>query len=67
MAEVLVNGEPRSVPVEQPVQGLLDWLGITGDRVAVELNKTLVRRRDWPNVLVREGAQIEIVEFVGGG
>ena len=46
---------------------LLAWLGVAAERVAVELNKAIVRRRDWQQALVTGGAQIEIVEFVGGG
>ncbi len=46
---------------------LLDWLKIGSDRVAVELNKSIVRKRDWERTLLSDGSQIEIVEFVGGG
>ncbi|MDQ2711263.1 MAG: sulfur carrier protein ThiS [Acidobacteriota bacterium] len=64
---VLVNGESREVPANQCVSSFLDLLEVTSDRVAVELNKSLVRKREWANTPVKEGAQIEIVEFVGGG
>ncbi len=64
---VLINGESREVPGNQCVSKLLDLLEVTSDRVAVELNKSLVRKREWANTPVNEGAQIEIVEFVGGG
>jgi thiamine biosynthesis protein ThiS len=33
----------------------------------VELNKTIVRKREWCNAAVPPGAKLEIVEFVGGG
>ncbi len=46
---------------------LLEWLGVAGDRVAVELNKAIVRKRHWPEEAVDAGSHIEIVEFVGGG
>jgi thiamine biosynthesis protein ThiS len=64
---VSVNGERREFPAEQSVASLLTFLNIASDRVAVELNKTIVRRRDWDTTLVAAGSQIEIVEFVGGG
>lgn len=64
---VSVNGEPRSVPAEQSVESLLKWLNLPVDRVAVELNRSIVRKRDWPTTLVGAGSQLEIVEFVGGG
>ena len=65
--QVTVNGEPKTVPPGQSVTALLDWLAIASDRVAVELNKSLVRKRDWQQTTVLHGSQIEIVEFVGGG
>jgi thiamine biosynthesis protein ThiS len=33
----------------------------------VELNKSIVRKRDWDATLVTGGSQVEVVEFVGGG
>jgi thiamine biosynthesis protein ThiS len=65
--EVVINGERREVPPSQSVSTLLTWLQIPSDRVAVELNKRLVRKRDWDQTVVPHASQIEIVEFVGGG
>jgi thiamine biosynthesis protein ThiS len=42
-------------------------LNVPLDRVAIELNKAIVRKRDWENTPVAPGSHIEIVEFVGGG
>lgn len=67
LIRITVNGEPREVPSGQSVAGLLDALNIASERVAVELNKSIVRKRDWREVTVSNGSQIEIVEFVGGG
>lgn len=64
---VLINGESRQVPGNQSVSALLQHLEIGSDRVAVELNKSIVRKRDWEGTPVTEDAHIEIVEFVGGG
>jgi thiamine biosynthesis protein ThiS len=64
---VLVNGATREVPAGSTIAALLDWLGVSSDKVAVELNKSIVRKRDWDSAVVSAGAQIEIVEFVGGG
>jgi thiamine biosynthesis protein ThiS len=37
------------------------------DRVAVELNREIVPRDRWIATELREGDQLEIVHFVGGG
>ncbi len=62
-----VNGEDKQAPPDSSVAFLLAWLGVAGERVAVELNRSIVRKRDWESTVVPHGAQIEIVEFVGGG
>lgn len=64
---VHINGEARQIPTGQSVAALLDWLEVVSERVAIELNKSIVRKRDWHSTSVANGAQVEIVEFVGGG
>ena len=49
------------------VAGLLKYLEIDGQKVAVELNREIVRKPDWESAEVREGALVEVVWFVGGG
>ena len=64
---IRLNGEAARVPANQSVAELLEYLNIHSDRVAVELDKTIVRKRDWAETILGPGAQVEIVEFVGGG
>jgi sulfur carrier protein len=64
---ITINGEPKQVPGDQSVYELLQHLQIQADRVAVELNKSIVRKRDWEQTAITEGSYLEIVEFVGGG
>jgi thiamine biosynthesis protein ThiS len=35
--------------------------------VAVELDRRIVKQPHWPETILRTGAQLEIVQFVGGG
>ncbi len=65
--EIVVNGEPRPVPDGLNLADLLEHLGIDPSRVAVELNRAIVRKTDWPATRIGEGARLEIVWFVGGG
>lgn len=65
--EIVVNGEPREVPAGLTVATLLAHLGVDGGRVAVELNREIVRKTAWADAPVEAGARIEIVQFVGGG
>jgi len=63
----MVNGEPRRVPTGLNVDGLLACLGIDPERVAIELNRAIIRRPAWSSSVVEDGANLEIVQFVGGG
>jgi thiamine biosynthesis protein ThiS len=64
---IYINGEPHEMAEAQTVAALLAKLNVPAERVAIELNKSIVRKREWESVLVGEGAHVEIVEFVGGG
>jgi thiamine biosynthesis protein ThiS len=67
LIEIIVNGETRTVPAGLMVADLLKHIGVDGGRVAVELNREIVRKAAWGETAVQPGAQIEIVQFVGGG
>jgi len=49
------------------VAEFLKQIGVAAERVAVELNREIVRKREWSSTIVPAGAEIEVVEFVGGG
>ena len=65
--QIVVNGQLRAASRSQSLSELLAWLGIDPTRVAVELNRSIIRRDDWDKTEVGEGATLEIVQFVGGG
>ena len=65
--EIVLNGEARRVPQGFQLDGLLRFLEIDPARVAVELDRAIVRKQDWAATTVKDGAQIEVVWFVGGG
>lgn len=65
--EITVNGRSTTIARGGSVLDLLHALEIKPDRVAVELNRTIVKMRDWAETVVDAGAQVEIVHFVGGG
>ncbi|HTU45257.1 MAG TPA: sulfur carrier protein ThiS [Bryobacteraceae bacterium] len=67
LVPITINGELKDVPANLSVEELLEWLGVAIDRVAVELNRSIVRKRDWQQAVVTAGSHLEIVEFVGGG
>jgi len=63
---ITVNGEERTVGDDLDINGLIALHQLTPDKVAVELNRRLVRREKYDTRL-KDGDQVEIVTFVGGG
>lgn len=64
---ITLNGEATDLPAPLTVQALLDHLRIDGRMVAVELNRIVVKRAGYSTTQIDEGAEVEIVNFVGGG
>lgn len=65
--EILVNGEPRSVPVGHTVADLLAAMGQKAAQAAVERNKEIVRRADHGRTVLTAGDRLEVVTLFGGG
>jgi thiamine biosynthesis protein ThiS len=64
---VYINGESKEVQGTPTLAELITQLDLPAARIAVELNREVVRRSDWGNTMVHEDDRIEIVHFVGGG
>ncbi len=64
--KVTLNGEPRDFPDTTTIQSLLAELKLTPDKVAIELNRRLVRSDKYDTPL-KNGDAVEVVTFVGGG
>lgn len=61
-----INGANRVVAADT-LSALVAQLGMKLDRVAIELNRQIVPREQWAETKLRDGDQLEIVHFVGGG
>ena len=62
-----INGEERSFSDGLTLAAVVEQLGVKADRVAIELNKIIVRREAWAATKLRDGDRLEVVHFVGGG
>jgi sulfur carrier protein len=63
---IRVNGEEREVPDAQTLRALVESHHLKPEKVAIELNRRLVRAEKY-DVPLNPGDEIEIVTFVGGG
>jgi thiamine biosynthesis protein ThiS len=64
---VFVNGESKELSGAPSLAELITQLDLPAARIAVELNRVVVRRSEWNNTILHDGDRIEIVHFVGGG
>lgn len=62
-----INGDSLEIDEKATVADVLARFGLAPQRVAVEVNETLVRRAMFPERVLCEGDRVEIVTFVGGG
>ncbi|HYO10368.1 MAG TPA: sulfur carrier protein ThiS [Tepidisphaeraceae bacterium] len=63
---IKVNGRDRDVPDGTTVTQLIQQHDLAPQKVAVELNRRLIRTEKYDTVL-KAGDEVEIVTFVGGG
>jgi thiamine biosynthesis protein ThiS len=63
---VKVNGEARELPDGETLRALVARYKLSPEKVAIELNRRLARSEKYDQPL-KEGDEVEIVTFVGGG
>jgi sulfur carrier protein len=65
--KIVLNGDILETESGCTVDSLLLKLGISRDRVAIELNAEIIPKASYDIQLLSDGDKIEIVHFVGGG
>jgi thiamine biosynthesis protein ThiS len=65
--ELTVNGEKKRTPDGLTVLGLLEFLKVEPQRVAVELNMEIVKKDKYGSTKIQDGDSLEIVSFMSGG
>jgi sulfur carrier protein len=64
--KLIVNGNPTELAEQTTVRQLVSGFNLVPEKVAIELNRRLVRAAQYDTPL-KDGDEIEIVTFVGGG
>jgi len=65
--QVYVNGELKELTGTPSLTELVTQLELPAARIAIELNREVVRRSAWGSTVLKDEDRIEIVHFVGGG
>jgi len=64
---IVINGEMREFKGPLTISGLLNELDIEPLAVAVEVNRTIIKKQEYEGYGLKDGDSVEIVSFVGGG
>ena len=64
---ILLNGETKQIDNQLLLSQLIEQLGISGKRLAVEINKEIIPKSEHAKYVINEGDRIEIVHAIGGG
>ena len=65
--KIILNGEPHDVAEGCTAADLIAELGLTGRRLAMEVNREIVPRSEYENHRLRPADQVEVVHAIGGG
>jgi thiamine biosynthesis protein ThiS len=65
--KIVVNGEEREIDEGATVAELVRQFALAPERIAVEINREVVRRARWSEMKLSAGDRVEVVHFVGGG
>jgi sulfur carrier protein len=64
--EILLNGANESCRPGS-IARLVAERGLSPEALIVELNGEIIRQEHWPQLQLREGDRLELLNFVGGG
>ena len=67
MITVSINGEKRQFPESISLATLIEQMGLTGKRIALERNGDIVPRSTFAQQQLANEDRLEIVVAVGGG
>ncbi|MCO6412754.1 MAG: sulfur carrier protein ThiS [Thiogranum sp.] len=65
--ELVINGTTEQLPDGINAAQLIEHLGLTGARLAMEVNREIVPRSHFDDYRFNAGDRIEIVRAIGGG
>ena len=65
--KIILNGSTREFEDGTTLKQLIDHEGLSGKRLAAEVNQQIITKTDHQNHILFENDTIEIVHAIGGG
>ena len=67
MAKIQLNGKKIKIQRNLSIKGLIKKYRLKENKIAIELNGTILPKDHYKNKKVKNNDKIEIVQFIGGG
>jgi sulfur carrier protein len=67
MLEIELNGAPHTLPRATSLHELVGLLGLSGQAVAMAVNRKVVPRERWTDTFLAPRDQVDVVRAIGGG
>jgi|HubBroStandDraft_6_1064221.scaffolds.fasta_scaffold1532756_1 thiamine biosynthesis protein ThiS len=64
---IRINGDPYVIEGDARLIALIETLKMKPTRIAAELNRAIIPKAEYARVTLREGDELELLNFVGGG
>ena len=65
--KITVNGKQMTVKLKFSIKNLIKKLKMPITKVAIELNREIVNKKNINKIFLKTGDKVEIVHFIGGG
>ena len=65
--KIVVNGKQMTVNPKYSLKNLIDKLKMPITKIAVELNREIINKKNINKIYLKNGDKVEIVHFIGGG
>ena len=67
MINIMVNGDAIKVEESLSLKSYINGIGFDLKKVAIEVNREIVPKSEYINMVLKENDELEIVHFIGGG
>ena len=67
MISIILNGEAYQLAQGQTLAGLVDALQLSGQAIAVAVNRQIILRLQWQDQLLQAQDKVDVVRAIGGG
>ena len=67
MAKIQLNGKQLKIRMNLSIKDLLKKHRLNQEKIAIELNGTILPKQKYKKTKIKYNDKIEIVQFIGGG